>query len=1474
MSPKLTMRAVLIDLFTSLSSHALTSCSLAGRHRCIRITLARQSDRPIVNFRSVGRCLALSVLGIFPQPSLAASANEIPELVLQIPHAGAIQAIAVSQDGHYYATASRDTTVALWNARTGLMERVLRGHTKPVTDIFFSPDGAHLASSSEDGTIRIWSTEDGRTERQIDLGTPVLGVVWSPNGLMIAAGTASGASAWSASDGHSILRPLAGGSSRGSVAFNADGTLLLDDRFQEVGIVNTQTGSRSNDIVFPSVLRAGSGGKYIAGGGNQIGVLDAVTLKPIRVIPANEGMTKVAVVSPNGAYVAASIDGKHISVWEMKSGKEIFRWDYSDNRNQGPPIGAIAFNAEGTLLLAGGTDGQLHQFDFLSQLLVDSSHPPLNPVSRVDYAEDGTLFVVSPTQALALRPNGVIDSATIPHDDTTGFCSFGTNFALQPGSENIGYCDVNGVSAIDLKTRHYWSLIPRLQFVTVAWSPNGTYFAAMTNRSFAPCNRDSSPSADTPTLKFVLTKTAHIDSAIAAPSPSCIQAMAFSPDEKTLVAGTTEYPTFIMPDESQKIRHAHLEYWDVQGRKIRRQVEVPDKSVVSVAVSQPDSLVAALLSSGDILLLDLDGKELHRWHIPEAATNQDWTGEMLAFSHDGTLLAVSSGDTVRVLKTHEDYSSVASIPVMSGNAPHELAFDPGNSRLAVSEDSVVVIVDLKTTKPVGQILLSGSGGYFMANNDGYYFSFDMDPAVAFRLSGTVYPFDEFDLRYNRPDLVLSAMGVQSGTLIDTYRRAYLKRLQRSGISEQTVETPFSQLPKLTVSAEHKIPGELHLALSGRAAGSRLKEVLIRVNGSPWPDTHSQIPAATQSEWSGTRDVPLSPGMNTVQVAVRDSVNRSSLRHTERVFNPTRPTKPRLFLLAIGVSHYQDTDRNLSYADVDAQTLVRFFTRQRGAFSQIQANSLVNEQATRDGIRNAALQLKAARQDDQVIIFLSGHGLLDTNLDYYFAGFDMDFAHPQVRGLGYAELDGILSSIPSRHKLLLIDSCHGGEVDELPSLVGTTIIRAAKPEVPAGTRKGFPAAHVGFYDASKLMEGLFTDLNQGSGASVIAASEGTQLSYESDRWKNGAFTYTILQGLDDGSADLDHDGYIRLEELRRFVENEVPRLTQGAQQPSARAINSWDNPFIAMPDRLLDSFSHSWDELTTIATSPDAKIVAAIDSSGLYRAWDTDSGAPLGFYPGSSGDQHLSFSSKQQIRVVNQNTVLDCSFNGESCSNIGNLPFGPGKFFEFPRAFNPPTERFAAHNGNVSTVVDGKTSAILTQWPAPNSSHGWYHFAFSSDGSLVAQAVKLTDAPATIEVRDAVSGTTRWQQTLDDVPGTLAFSNKGDMLAVGSTGERVYLFDLRQPGKSPLALGSNSKSNDGVFAVTFNNEGSRLAAGSSDGAIHVWTLPNGDRDDVLANGKPVSALSFDSSSSRLAVADQSGFVRIWDLSAGQFDSSSH
>jgi WD40 repeat protein len=82
--------------------------------------------------------------------------------------------VAVTPDGQYVVSGSRDKTVRLWELATGKEVRRFTGHEDAVLSVAVTPDGQYVVSGSSDKTVRLWELATGKEVRRFTgHGSPV-----------------------------------------------------------------------------------------------------------------------------------------------------------------------------------------------------------------------------------------------------------------------------------------------------------------------------------------------------------------------------------------------------------------------------------------------------------------------------------------------------------------------------------------------------------------------------------------------------------------------------------------------------------------------------------------------------------------------------------------------------------------------------------------------------------------------------------------------------------------------------------------------------------------------------------------------------------------------------------------------------------------------------------------------------------------------------------------------------------------------------------------------------------------------------------------------------------------------------------------------------------------------------------------------------------------------------------------------------
>ncbi|MFF4361233.1 caspase family protein [Streptomyces sp. NPDC001604] len=216
-------------------------------------------------------------------------------------------------------------------------------------------------------------------------------------------------------------------------------------------------------------------------------------------------------------------------------------------------------------------------------------------------------------------------------------------------------------------------------------------------------------------------------------------------------------------------------------------------------------------------------------------------------------------------------------------------------------------------------------------------------------------------------------------------------------------------------------------------------------------------------------------------------------------------------LALLVATYEHDDPGLSRLTApahDAEALAEVL--RDPAVAGFDVTLLVNEPHYRVGEAVGDL-FDRRRSDDLVLLYFTGHGLKDEDGRLYLAMRNTRRGSLLFTSLPAEQVDQAMTGSDSRRQVLILDCCYSGAF-------------------PAGRlAKSDPQVHA-------------LERFQGRGRTVLTASDAMQYSYEGDRLTGSAvqsvFTRHLVTGLREGTADLDGDGDITVDELYRYVHDRV------------------------------------------------------------------------------------------------------------------------------------------------------------------------------------------------------------------------------------------------------------------------------------------------------------------------------------------------
>ena len=201
-----------------------------------------------------------------------------------------------------------------------------------------------------------------------------------------------------------------------------------------------------------------------------------------------------------------------------------------------------------------------------------------------------------------------------------------------------------------------------------------------------------------------------------------------------------------------------------------------------------------------------------------------------------------------------------------------------------------------------------------------------------------------------------------------------------------------------------------------------------------------------------------------------------------------------YLVAVGVSDYPGTDKDLRLPANDAATVQYIYSKNSNAESVLLTNSNATKSAILSKLRSTFAK---ASENDIIVFFVSGHGSKGA-----FCAYDAQ--------IPYSEIRQAMASSKAKNKMIFADACFSGKM-----------------------RQG----------RKNTAEQSFNNYN----IMLFLSSRGNETSIERRDMKNGFFTSCLQKGLR-GGADANKDRTITARELFNYVSTNVKTLSSDKQHP--------------------------------------------------------------------------------------------------------------------------------------------------------------------------------------------------------------------------------------------------------------------------------------------------------------------------------------
>ena len=242
-------------------------------------------------------------------------------------------------------------------------------------------------------------------------------------------------------------------------------------------------------------------------------------------------------------------------------------------------------------------------------------------------------------------------------------------------------------------------------------------------------------------------------------------------------------------------------------------------------------------------------------------------------------------------------------------------------------------------------------------------------------------------------------------------------------------------------------------------------------------------------------------------------------------------------LIVGINDYEDPSfERLKYAETDARAVYNLLIDPDICeFDKENVLLLIGESKSQVE-RSLEGLLNDAEPDDFVFIYFAGHGKLDRSGSLCLAAKDTLTTRLLSSSVNLEHVRRIIDQSNCKRIVFILDSCFSGAV-------GQTF---RSGEVP-----------------TESIEQI-----SGQGKVMISASQAYERAREREDIGHGIFTYNLVRGLKEGEADYGGDGYITIEDIYKYVYENVKAETNGQQVPMKWGVDEKGEIIVAKSIKVL------------------------------------------------------------------------------------------------------------------------------------------------------------------------------------------------------------------------------------------------------------------------------------------------------------------